>query len=371
MQQQDISPKSAQSSRLDRTRGLSFSLPSPTYLFGSSPPPPDSFSDNSSDSSSSTFSSYTSPSSSIASSPCLAPTRFSPIPDDLGFLSDARPSPSQVNAYAASIIRAEAYALLALAARMTPSDGRVPDDECLADFSIQPGPDQDRETRTSGAFIQAINALAALPAHGKILVSGVGKSGIAGRKIVATLNSLGELGGGGGPWRKQQLTVCVLFPGISSVFLHPLEALHGDLGVVCPCNPSVPCDAAILLSHSGATAELMRLLPILRPRVRTMIAITRDPDSILARGCAHWLDAGTGAYAGGMKDGEKVTDEADSALPAPTSSVITALAIGDAVALSLSRMRLGWDKGGKARRAAFLRCHPGGQLGIEVSLFLL
>lgn len=163
------------------------------------------------------------------------------------------------------------------------------------------------------------------------------------------------------------VTVRFLVTGIQAVFLHPLEALHGDLGVVCPCNPTHACDAAILLSHSGATAELMRLLPILRPRVRTMIAVTRDPESVLARGCAHWLDAGTGAYTGGMKGGEKVTDEADSALPAPTSSVVTALAICDALALSLSKIRLGWTKDGKARRADFLRCHPGGQLSIEVS----
>jgi D-arabinose 5-phosphate isomerase GutQ len=160
--------------------------------------------------------------------------------------------------------------------------------------------------------------------------------------------------------------------GIQSVFLHPLEALHGDLGVVCPCSPSSPCDALLLISHSGATAELMRLLPIVRPRVRTLVAITRDPDSVLARACSGWLDAGTGTHVGPTMDGgQKVTDEADSALPAPTSSVVAALAVGDAVALSLSKMRIGWGKGGKARRLDFLRCHPGGQLGIEVSFFRL
>lgn len=66
-----------------------------------------------------------------------------------------------------------------------------------------------------------------------------------------------------------------------------------------------------------------------------------------------------------------MTDEADSALPAPTSSVVTALAVGDALALSLSKLRIGWSKGGKDRRAEFLRCHPGGQLGIEVRLEVL
>lgn len=169
--------------------------------------------------------------------------------------------------------------------------------------------------------------------------------------------------------RRYTLTEFPSSPGIPSIFLHPLEALHGDLGVICPCSPAAPCDALLLISHSGATAELMRLLPIVRPRVRTLVAVTRDPDSVLARGCTNWLDAGTGAYVGPTKDGGmKVTDEADSALPAPTSSVVSALAIGDALALTLSKMRLGWDKDGKARRQDFLRCHPGGQLGIEVSI---
>lgn len=114
----------------------------------------------------------------------------------------------------------------------------------------------------------------------------------------------------------------------------------------------------------------MRLLPIVRPRVRTLIAVTRDPDSVLARGCANWLDAGTGADMGASAraGGEKAaSDEADSALPAPTSSVVTAMAMGDALALCVSRLRVGWDKGGKERRLDFFRCHPGGQLGLEVS----
>lgn len=152
------------------------------------------------------------------------------------------------------------------------------------------------------------------------------------------------------------------------MFLHPLEALHGDLGVICPCSPHSPCDSLLLISHSGATAELMRLIPVVRNRVKNLIAITRDPDSVLARACNGWLDAGTGAYVPSLSEngGEKATDEADSALPAPTSSVVSALAIGDALALSLSRMRVGWNAGGKARRLDFLRSHPGGQLGIEV-----
>ncbi|KAM0755490.1 SIS domain-containing protein [Meredithblackwellia eburnea MCA 4105] len=334
-----------------RESNVSFTLP-PSSLFSLS-----SYAQSEaafSDSESSIFSAATSPSSSLASSPALRPSASgSPVADEL-CLADTKPSPRQVTAYAASIIRAEAYALLALADRMTPSSS-----PCLDDLDAPFSPDfitpssssrslsPVEESRTNNGFLNTLNSLAALPPHGKILVTGVGKSGIAGRKIVATLCSL----------------------GIPAAFLHPLEALHGDLGCVCPCSPHNPCDAAILISHSGATAELMRLLPILRPRVRTLVAVTRDPESVLARACHHWLDAGTGTGTGlgaAVKDGEKVTDEADSALPAPTSSVVTALAIGDALALSLSRVRLGWDKDGKARRADFLRCHPGGQLGIEL-----
>lgn len=142
--------------------------------------------------------------------------------------------------------------------------------------------------------------------------------------------------------------------------------MHGDLGLICPCSPAAPCDTVFLISHSGATAELMRLLPIIRPRVKSLVAVTRDPDSILASACNGWLDAGTGVNRSGLP--KATTDEADSALPAPTSSVVSALAIGDALALTLSRLRTGWDADAKRRREDFYHCHPGGQLGIQVSL---
>lgn len=317
-----------------------------------------------------------SPASSSASSPSLSPYKhFEPVQDGFHLgddapspAADAKPSPTQVSAYAASIIRNEAYALLALAARIAPAAQPIGDDsdEDLG-WPVETAPPA-QESKTNLAFSAVVQAINSLPPHGKIIVSGVGKSGIAGRKMVATFCSLGELGD------RQRLHSHIHshfynHTGIQAVFLHPLEALHGDLGVICPCSPHNPCDAMLLISHSGATAELMRLLPIVRPRVRTLIAVTRDSDSVLARGCTNWLDAGTGAYVGPTKDGGmKVTDEADSALPAPTSSVVSALAIGDALALTLSKMRLGWHKDGKARRQEFLHCHPGGQLGIVVSL---
>ncbi|BGP12556.1 hypothetical protein JCM10213v2_000473 [Rhodosporidiobolus nylandii] len=203
-------------------------------------------------------------------------------------------------------------------------------------------PEVRAESRTNVAFQNVVDLVTSMPPHGKILVTGVGKSGIAGKKMVATFCSL----------------------GIQSVFLHPLEALHGDLGVVCSCTPTTPCDTLLMISHSGATAELMRLLPIIRPRVRSLVAVTRDPDSVLAKSCHGWLDAATGVYPEGLPKG--TTDEADSALPAPTNSVVTALAMGDALALTLSRLKIGWAKDGKDRRAEFFHCHPGGQLGIKL-----
>ncbi|GAA5903237.1 hypothetical protein JCM8208_002248 [Rhodotorula glutinis] len=327
-----------------------------------------------------------SPSSSISSSPSLDGSKRS-LPFPPPFSLDAgspgsglKPSPTQMAVYASNIIRNEAYALLALAARLAPAahplhdeDGAyfghtasaAPAPSSSSSSSDEGGegsqtgellpPDLDEpvsggrssddvlvESRTNIAFRQVVDLCQAMPPHGKILVTGVGKSGIAARKMVATFCSL----------------------GIQAAFLHPLEALHGDLGVVCPCSPSAPCDTLLMISHSGATAELMRLLPIVRPRVRSLIAVTRDADSVLARSCHGWMDAGTGVYPTGMPKG--TTDEADSALPAPTSSVVSALAIGDALALTLSRLKIGWDADGKERRLQFFHCHPGGQLGLQL-----
>ncbi|KAM0793286.1 hypothetical protein ACM66B_000747 [Microbotryomycetes sp. NB124-2] len=314
-------------------------------------------------------SSSVSPASSIGSSPAFQPKDpFSSPVLDLLSLDGAgsaagrarQPTATARSTYAASIIRNEAYALLALAARLAPAahpvvdredavdDGTLPltDSGSSSDESLAPRIDAVKpESRTNQSFNQVVDMLSGLPAHGKVIVTGIGKSGIAARKMVATFNSL----------------------GIPSVFMHPVEALHGDLGCICPCSPSMPCDALLLVSHSGATAELMRLLSIVRPRVRHLVAVTRDPESVLARACGGWLDAGTGAYVGPTRDGgHNFTDEADSLLPAPTSSVVCVLAIGDALGLTLSRLRNGWDKDGKGRRADFFRCHPGGQLGIEL-----
>ncbi|GAA6018116.1 hypothetical protein JCM11491_003323 [Sporobolomyces phaffii] len=328
------------------------------------------------------YSSSGSPVSSLASSPALRPKllpALSSATDDLAPLSSfpsrsPLPSTSDLSLYAASIIRNEAYALLSLAARLSPASQPIVSDEELDSASSEASSDQGlgfdedthpsrrqsisgpcgtpilQESRTNVAFRQVVDLIRDMPVHGKVLVTGIGKSGIAGKKMVATFCSL----------------------GVQAAFLHPVEALHGDIGSVCYCSsyaatPTPPCDVLLLISHSGATAELMRLLPIIRPRVRSLVAVTRDPDSVLARACDGWLDSGTGVYpAQRGPAGAGTTDEADSALPAPTSSVVAALAIGDALALTLSRLKLGWDKDGKDRRSQFFHCHPGGQLGIQL-----
>ncbi|GAA5969197.1 hypothetical protein JCM11641_007505 [Rhodosporidiobolus odoratus] len=332
------------------------------------------------------FSPGSSPISSLASSPSLDAKRFSFSPPPL-FLADTaasspspspipslgQPSSTQLAKYASEVIRNEAYALLALAARLAPAaqplaseytdelfvgvrrspseagietdlEKELPlDQPVLEGVPLPPSPPVEREdSRTNVAFRRVVDLITSMPPHGKVIVTGVGKSGIVGKKMVATFCSL----------------------GVQAVFLHPLEALHGDLGVVCSCTPSSPCDTLLMISHSGATAELMRLLPVVRPRVRSLIAVTRDADSVLANACHGWLDAGTGVYPAGLPKG--TTDEADCTLPAPTNSVVTALAIGDALALTLSRLKIGWDKGGKERRASFFHCHPGGQLGLQL-----
>ncbi|GAA5997409.1 uncharacterized protein JCM10292_000242 [Rhodotorula paludigena] len=373
-----LSPSSPRRRRA--SDGLTFSLSALSQSLVSS-----SSSDESAPPSSLFSSTSASPTSSLASSPSLDPKRSSSFafPPHLHLDGPAhaaigaetalsKPSSTDLAHYASTVIRNEAYALLALAARLAPaarplldedgvyreqyegdgsSTSSIEDVPAGLDLLDDPQPGgRDRrgtdvvpdESRTNVAFRQVVELVQSMPAHGKILVTGVGKSGIVGRKMVATFCSL----------------------GIQSVFLHPLEALHGDLGVVCSCNPSSPCDTVLLISHSGATAELMRLLPIIRPRVRSLVAVTRDPDSVLARACHGWLDAGTGVYPAGLPKG--TTDEADSALPAPTNSVVSALAIGDALALTLSRLRVGWDADGKARRQDFFYCHPGGQLGIQL-----
>ncbi len=154
---------------------------------------------------------------------------------------------------------------------------------------------------------------------GRVIVSGVGKSGIVARKIAATLTSTGT----------------------PASFLHPIEGLHGDLGIVGPD------DVAVLLSKSGETAELLPLVDELERFGVRLIAVTADPRSTLARNADVTLDAW-------------VREEACPHDLAPTTSTTAALALGDALAVALLEVR-------GFRREDFARLHPGGALGRKLT----
>lgn len=162
-------------------------------------------------------------------------------------------------------------------------------------------------------FTRAIDLLA--DCAGRVIVTGMGKSGIIARKISATLASTGT----------------------SAFFLHPAEAIHGDLGVIRPD------DVVVALSHSGETEELVRLLEAIRRTGARLITLTGHPDSTL----------------GGAADVALSCHVREEACPmnlAPTASTTAALALGDAMAIVLSRR-----KGFREEQFAIL--HPGGRLG--------
>src|SRR5438309_2016513 len=142
------------------------------------------------------------------------------------------------------------------------------------------------------AFARAIEILAG--AKGRVIVSGLGKSGLIARKIAATFTSTGT----------------------PAAFLHPVDSLHGDLGIV------TREDVAILLSKSGASDELFGLVSQLKRLGVPMIAITGDPESILGRQAEVVLDA-------------SVAEEACPETLAPTTSTTVALALSDALALAV------------------------------------
>ena len=150
---------------------------------------------------------------------------------------------------------------------------------------------------------------------GRVVVIGMGKSGHIGRKIAATMASTGT----------------------SAFFVHPAEAFHGDLGMIRPE------DVALLISNSGETEELLRLLPFLESQGNAVVAMTGKARSTLARGADAVLDVG-------------VDVEACSNNLAPTSSTTATLVMGDALAVVLSQRR-------GFKPEDFARFHPGGSLG--------
>jgi arabinose-5-phosphate isomerase len=154
----------------------------------------------------------------------------------------------------------------------------------------------------------------------KLVITGVGKSGIVARKIAATFSSI----------------------GLMAIYLNPVDALHGDLGVVAPE------DLALLLSHSGETEELLKILPHLKRRGTSSIALVGKVSSTLARGCDVVLDG-------------SVNREACPLNLAPTASTAVAMAIGDALAAV-------WMERRGVSPEDFALNHPAGSLGKKLTL---
>lgn len=172
------------------------------------------------------------------------------------------------------------------------------------------------ERRLDDRFARAIELIAA--AAGRVIVTGVGKSGIVGRKIAATLTSTGT----------------------PATFVHPVESVHGDLGIVSAD------DVAILISKSGETQELLPLLEHLKRHGVRVVGFTGTPDSTLGRHADVVIDTW-------------VREEACPHDLAPTTSTTVALALGDALAVVLLERKA-------FRREDFARLHPGGALGRQL-----
>ena len=177
---------------------------------------------------------------------------------------------------------------------------------------------EEASARLDGAFLQAVDLILDHP--GKVIVSGLGKSGHVGRKLAATFQSTGT----------------------PSVFLHPSEAAHGDLGV---CQSG---DPVVMVSKSGTTAELIGMLAPLRRLQAPLIGILGNRSSPLADAMDVVLDA-------------SVQREADPEGFTPTASSVVALAMGHALAVALMEAR-GFSAEG------FSRLHAGGQLGRNLRL---
>jgi arabinose-5-phosphate isomerase len=167
--------------------------------------------------------------------------------------------------------------------------------------------------RLDDRFLAAVSLI--LGRRGRVVVSGIGKSGHIARKVASTLASTGT----------------------PAYFVHPAEASHGDLGMI------QPDDVFIAISHSGESEELLRIVPLIKRQGAKLIALTGDHDSTIAREADVHLDAG-------------VSQEACPLNLAPTASTTAALALGDALAVALLDAR-GFSADD------FARSHPGGSLG--------
>lgn len=162
-------------------------------------------------------------------------------------------------------------------------------------------------------FIDVVNLI--LNCQGRLVIGGIGKSGLVGKKMVATFASTGT----------------------PSFFLHPTEAFHGDLGML------KPLDVVMLISYSGETDDVNKLIPSLKNFSNKIIALTGNKNSTLAKHSDYVLDI-------------SVEREVCPNNLAPTTSVLVTMALGDALAVSLIKAR-------NFQPADFARFHPGGSLG--------
>lgn len=177
---------------------------------------------------------------------------------------------------------------------------------------------RDLASRIGPEFERAVDLI--LKCEGKVVVTGVGKSGIIARKVASTLASTGT----------------------PAFFLHPTEALHGDLGML------EPRDCVLAISNSGETEELLQVLPVIKRQGNVLIVMTGNPSSTLARAADVVIDV-------------KVKREACPLGLAPTASTTAALAMGDALAIALLQSR-------GFRVEDFARVHPKGALGKKLLL---
>ena len=162
-------------------------------------------------------------------------------------------------------------------------------------------------------FVGAVDSI--LACAGKVILTGMGKSGLIGRKIAATLASTGT----------------------PSFYLHPGEAFHGDLGMISSE------DVVVALSHSGETDEVLKIVPFIQSNGNVLISITSNPESTLAKNSNFHLNV-------------CVKEEACILHLAPTTSTTAQLAMGDALAVALMKAR-------DFTAMDFARLHPGGSLG--------
>jgi len=174
------------------------------------------------------------------------------------------------------------------------------------------------QSRIDGAFSKAVKMI--LACQGKVVITGMGKSGLICQKIAATMASTGT----------------------PTFFLHPAEGIHGDLGMLSKG------DVVVAVSYSGETEEVIRILPLIKRMGLLLIAVSGNPQSTLGRAGEVHLDI-------------SVTEEACPLGLAPTASTTATLAMGDALAVALLK-----ERGFKAEDFALF--HPGGALGKKLLL---